>query len=794
MLIKHLRKAILALPICLLGIVHSPSGLAIEAPQVDPTGIGSLKGEPVALPDLSGIVRDRDAAIALGKAFFFDVNAGSDGQACASCHFAAGVDNRITNQRNPGEKDLRGHRGWGSASKDNSRGSGLSGAGNPAGPNTTLHPEDLPLHQLSDVKDRNSAIVSTTNDVIGSQGTHAGEFLAVTTDELTLSLNEDEPIQDNCGPSDARTFGNKSLSFRKTTGRNAPTTINAVFNHRNFWDGRANNVFNGVDNWGKRNQNARLIVSGSGGVELHKMRLQNASLASQAVAPVLSAAEASCDNRRFTAIAEKLLNLRALRSQEVSDTDSALGPYVDAAHSRGINQTYRQLVEAAFEPRWWEAEGFFRIDDSSGTPTLVTGQGSPQIVSNFSMFWGIAIMLWEAELISDDSPIDQFFDGTASLSESEALGMSVFLGKGKCVDCHSTAAFSRATTLYLNGTGEESIERMPMAKDKDGRDTPAALYDAGFYNIGVTPTVHDIALGDFDPWGNPLSFTRQYTRKLAGQDVADSILVDACNLEVRFGEDVRGFDDRIANANDKQKKIVSCASSEEGEHGPVSDTFTPKGWMMARLQRVAVDGAFKTPTLRNVGLTAPYFHNGGVKSLKEVVQLYNRGGNQRGDFRVEADGRDEKGMPMYDAEKDGDTTGSGILGEPLARHRMHAKRQAGKGSNLDANIERLDLTEEEQDALVDFMLALTDDRVACKKPPFDQPGLPLFKGQTGARDHQDWDGPRSDDNRTASGTIPMFPATGEGGLEAAGVPCLNNSGNLFEDRNMHLGEMLQQGE
>jgi len=42
----------------------------------------------------------------------------------------------------------------------------------------------------------------------------------------------------------------------------------------------------------------------------------------------------------------------------------------------------------------------------------------------------------------------------------------------------------------------------------------------------------------------------------------------------------------------------------------------------------AVDmGAFKTPALRNVGLTAPYFHNGGKATLADVVDFYSRGGD-----------------------------------------------------------------------------------------------------------------------------------------------------------------------
>jgi cytochrome c peroxidase len=35
--------------------------------------------------------------------------------------------------------------------------------------------------------------------------------------------------------------------------------------------------------------------------------------------------------------------------------------------------------------------------------------------------------------------------------------------------------------------------------------------------------------------------------------------------------------------------------------------------------------AFKTPTLRNIAVTGPYFHNGSVETLEEVVALYNVG-------------------------------------------------------------------------------------------------------------------------------------------------------------------------
>ena len=42
-------------------------------------------------------------------------------------------------------------------------------------------------------------------------------------------------------------------------------------------------------------------------------------------------------------------------------------------------------------------------------------------------------------------------------------------------------------------------------------------------------------------------------------------------------------------------------------------------------------GAFKTSTLRNIAVTAPYMHDGSLKTLKDVVKHYNDGGKSPGD-------------------------------------------------------------------------------------------------------------------------------------------------------------------
>ena len=38
-------------------------------------------------------------------------------------------------------------------------------------------------------------------------------------------------------------------------------------------------------------------------------------------------------------------------------------------------------------------------------------------------------------------------------------------------------------------------------------------------------------------------------------------------------------------------------------------------------------GAFKTPTIRNVAQSGPYMHDGSLKTLAEVVEWYDKGGH-----------------------------------------------------------------------------------------------------------------------------------------------------------------------
>jgi cytochrome c peroxidase len=57
-------------------------------------------------------------------------------------------------------------------------------------------------------------------------------------------------------------------------------------------------------------------------------------------------------------------------------------------------------------------------------------------------------------------------------------------------------------------------------------------------------------------------------------------------------------------------------------------------------------GAFKTPTLREIARTAPYMHDGSLATLAEVVEFYDRGGNENPGLDSEV-----RQLRLTDAEK-----------------------------------------------------------------------------------------------------------------------------------------------
>ena len=95
---------------------------------------------------------------------------------------------------------------------------------------------------------------------------------------------------------------------------------------------------------------------------------------------------------------------------------------------------------------------------------------------------------------------------------------------------------------------------------------------------------------------------------------------------------------------------VSCHSGFNFTNGEVVNNGLCKDYKDIGKMRVTLDpkdkGAFKVPTLRNVAITAPYMHDGSIKSLEAVIDHYIRGGydNPNKDKRV-------KGIKLSENDK-----------------------------------------------------------------------------------------------------------------------------------------------
>jgi hypothetical protein len=119
-------------------------------------------------------------------------------------------------------------------------------------------------------------------------------------------------------------------------------------------------------------------------------------------------------------------------------------------------------------------------------------------------------------------------------------------------------------------------------------------------------------------------------------------------------------------------------------------------------------GAFKTPTLRNVEFTGPYFHTGSKATLEQIVDFYTFGGDYFSPIlrRWSPDPRERVAMPA-------------------------------------------------------FMKAFTDDRVRFERAPFDHPELCVSIGHV--EDGKDAVARQASDPRLAAERWASVPAVGAGG-------------------------------
>jgi cytochrome c peroxidase len=660
----------------------------------------------VPVPDqLAEFVQDEAAALRLGKALFWDVQVGSDGMtACASCHYHAGVDNRPRNTLHPGADgvfDLMPSRRGG-------------------GPNYTLNSGDFPFHKFV-TPNTAGDLIRSTNDRRGATGVLAKAF-AGTDDSGVLAFDF---AKDASNP----TFQVGGVDTLLTTGRDAPTAIGAIFFHRLFWDGRANHFFNGKNIWGNADPSQPKVLEmlPDGSLGEVAVLLEDAAAASQAIGPPLSDVEMSWAGRSWSDVGRKMIVRRPLASQTVDLSDGVLGPLANPA-GPGLEPdlTYEDLIRAAFAERWWGSD---ELRD-----------GFTHMEANFSLFFGLAIQIYEATLVPGNAPYDRWADGDLSaLSDSAVRGLELFTGRGGCANCHGTPMFAgalREEVLTPDAEAEGALERMAMATsliqgggslkvDTLGlRKNPqaAGLYDAQNQLLAWLRLPADLRCREA---GSQVFAMTPTAAVPAGSEFLAELRFTSdgrCNLRVdfRFGWNETGpapgnFELRLVG---KRLRLAIAPSATavydngfynigvtptsddpgvggNGPFGPLAMTrrvqngedigHHPGIPSVAWYERTAVNGAFKTPTLRNIELTGPYMHNGSMSTLEQVVEFYARAGNF----------------------------------------------QAENARDLDPDVGGFALSEAEKRDLVAFLESLTDPRVRFEQSPFDHPELPLKEGQVG---------------------------------------------------------------
>lgn len=258
--------------------------------------------------------------------------------------------------------------------------------------------------------------------------------------------------------------------------------------------------------------------------------------------------------------------------------------------------------------------------------------------------WGLSIDAYEESLAVSafSSKFDAFLDGDYKLTADEMAGYNLFKGKGNCNSCH------------LDGRSTAPSPTAPSAEDTGtAADTRPMFTCFGSANLGL-PKNPSVAIYYED---TPDSFG--FTLNPEGFDYTDYGL--GTFLRSGFGS--------APNPNSNWRKFAAVS-----------------------------DGQMQTSTARNVALTPPqcpstdapgpyfqkeFFHNGYIKSLKQLVHFYNT--------------RDVYRMPVESGNCPAGTT-----------EKVNCWPAAEVPQNMDMTVGNLGLTDTEENQIVAFLRTLSD--------------------------------------------------------------------------------------
>jgi cytochrome c peroxidase len=245
-------------------------------------------------------------------------------------------------------------------------------------------------------------------------------------------------------------------------------------------------------------------------------------------------------------------------------------------------------------------------------------------------------------------------------AEKISLGKQLYFDKRlskdstvSCASCHAPEKGFSNGERFATGVGGA----------KGGRSAPsvinAAYYRQQFWD-GRAASLEEQALG---PIANPIEMAlsiedaigrlneiagyKSQFQKVFGSDATPSALAKAIASYERtvisgnapFDKFKAGDKSALSEAAERGRKLffgkANCAACHAGSNFSDNSYHNIGIGMDAKkpdVGRVAVSklggdtGAFKTPTLREIARTAPYMHDGSLKTLEEVVEHYAKGG------------------------------------------------------------------------------------------------------------------------------------------------------------------------
>jgi cytochrome c peroxidase len=235
-------------------------------------------------------------------------------------------------------------------------------------------------------------------------------------------------------------------------------------------------------------------------------------------------------------------------------------------------------------------------------------------------------------------------------------------GSVACASCHRPEyAFSEPTPVSSGIRGQKGVRKAPSFINQ-----ALTLYPHFFWD-GRAGSLEDQALG---PIANPVEMGsshesmiatlskvaayRPYFKEAFGDERITTQRVATAIADYertrmsgnspwdrwRRNRDQAAVDDQVKQGHELFFGKAQCNQCHLGNNftdsrfhnigvgwDPRSRTFKDEGRYV--VTREAMDrGAFKTPTLRDVTKHAPYMHDGSVPTLREAVELYNRGGER----------------------------------------------------------------------------------------------------------------------------------------------------------------------